>query len=319
MLTVTYVLLWASLLFYGLHLLAGRRRAAWGGTAGVAAAWLVLTGGLAARGVAAGRWPLANRYEFGLCFLWALLGTHLLLEFSTAERRWGSFGVAAALVVATMVLARPVEERGIYPLTPALRSSWLPIHGLTAAVGYGACTLSGALALMTLIHPGGNRSSPLRSGGGPSPPEMGAGETRMTPMGPNGANGQEEPPIRSIRPIRGIRDPQRRAGWPPPEWVERAMGRAAGLGFPWLTLSILTGGIWAEAAWGRYWSWDPKETWSLVVWLAYLLFFHLRATRGWRGRRLAGVLIAATALLLFGYVGFPTLVRLVRLESLHGF
>ncbi len=267
MLTAVYVFLWASLLFYGLHLLAGRRWGAWGGAAGAAAAWLILTGELAVRGVAAGRWPLANRYEFGLCFLWALLGVYLLLEFATSERRWGGFGIAAALVVATMTLARPVEERAISPLTPALRSFWLPIHGLTAAIGYGACTLAGALALMELVRPGGERG----------------------------------------------------AGWPPPERIEQGMGRAASLGFPWLTLSILTGGIWAEAAWGRYWGWDPKETWSLAVWLAYLLFFHLRAARGWRSCRLAGMLVAATALLLFGFAGFPALVRMVRLESLHGF
>ncbi|HIE38343.1 MAG TPA: c-type cytochrome biogenesis protein CcsB [Anaerolineales bacterium] len=267
MLTATYIFLWAALVLYGLHLLGGSDWAGWGGTGGAVAAWVVLTGGLAIRGLRAGHWPLTNRYEFGLCFLWALLAVHLLLEISAGERRWGGFGIGVAILVATTALAHPPGERAIYPLAPALRSVWLPIHGLTAAVGYGACGVGAGLALMRTVHPGGER-------------------------GPK---------------------------WPPVVSVERAMGRALGLGFPWLTLSILSGGIWAEVAWGRYWGWDPKESWSLVVWLGYLLFFHLRAVRGWRGRRLAGVVVAAFVLLYFGFVGIPALVRGIRLESLHGF
>jgi cytochrome c-type biogenesis protein CcsB len=228
---------------------------------------LVLTGGLVARGITAGHWPLTNRYEFALCFLWGLLAVHLLLEATTGEQRWGGFAIIAALLVATTALTRPADERTIYPLMPALRSIWLQIHGLTAAVGYGASGVAAGLGLMELLRPRG---------------ELGA-------------------------------------DWPPAEQIERTMGRMIGLGFPWLTLSIISGAIWAEAAWGRYWGWDPKETWTLVVWLGYLLFFHLRATRGWSGRRLAGVAVGAFALLYFGLVGFPELVRLVRLESLHGF
>jgi ABC-type transport system involved in cytochrome c biogenesis permease subunit len=172
-----------------------------------------------------------------------------------------------AILVATAALARPAEERAVYPLAPALRSVWLPIHGLTAAIGYGACGVGAGLALMRMVHPGEEAGSK----------------------------------------------------WPPVVSVERAMGRALGLGFPWLTLSILSGGIWAEVAWGRYWGWDPKESWSLAVWLGYLLFFHLRAVRGWRGRRLAAAVVAAFVLLYFGFVGLPALVRAARLESLHGF
>ena len=111
-------------------------------------------------------------------------------------------------------------------------------------------------------------------------------------------------------------DPER---WPPFEEVERAMERAVALGFPWLTLSILAGAIWAQNAWGRYWGWDPKETWALVTWLWYLLFLHLRPQPGWRGRRLAGLAIAGLGIVIFAFIGVPWLVRAVRLESLHGF
>jgi ABC-type transport system involved in cytochrome c biogenesis permease subunit len=99
----------------------------------------------------------------------------------------------------------------------------------------------------------------------------------------------------------------------------RTMERSVALGFPWLTLGILTGAIWAQNAWGRYWGWDPKETWALITWLWYLLVLHLRPLPGWRGRRLAGLVVVGFGMVLFTFVGVPWLVRLVRLESLHGF
>jgi cytochrome c-type biogenesis protein CcsB len=267
MLTAIYLLLWVSLILYSVRLLHGNAWAGWGGTAGSVAALLALTGCLVARGREAGHWPLTNRYEFALCFLWALLAVHLLLEASNKERRWGAFGIAVALLVATTALTRPTEERQIHPLIPALRSVWLQVHVLTAAVGYGACSMAAGLALLQLVRPGMKRAT----------------------------------------------------SWPTAGETGQAMGRAVRLGFPWLTLSIVSGAIWAEVAWGRYWGWDPKETWSLVVWLGYLLFFHLRVVRGWRGRRLAGVVVAAFVLLYLGFAGLPALVRMVRLESLHGF
>jgi cytochrome c-type biogenesis protein CcsB len=101
--------------------------------------------------------------------------------------------------------------------------------------------------------------------------------------------------------------------------VERMMERSLALGFPWLTLGILSGAIWAQNAWGRYWGWDPKETWALVTWLWYLLLFHLRALRRWRGRRLALSVVLGFGIVLFTFIGVPWLVRTVRLESLHGF
>ncbi|MBN1221592.1 MAG: cytochrome c biogenesis protein CcsA [Anaerolineae bacterium] len=101
--------------------------------------------------------------------------------------------------------------------------------------------------------------------------------------------------------------------------IERTMSRTVALGFPWLTLGILTGAIWAQTAWGRYWGWDPKETWALITWLWYLLILHVYPQRYWRGRRLAALVVAGFGLVLFTFIGVPWLVRTIRLESLHGF
>ena len=75
------------------------------------------------------------------------------------------------------------------------------------------------------------------------------------------------------------------------------------IGFLMLTLGIITGSVWAHSAWGSYWSWDPKETWSLITWLVYALVLHSRMVRGWRGRRIAMLCIIGFTCVLFTYFG----------------
>jgi len=85
------------------------------------------------------------------------------------------------------------------------------------------------------------------------------------------------------------------------------------LGFVFLTLGIMTGAIWAHYAWGSYWSWDPKETWSLITWFIYAAMLHTRFIRGWRGRRMAIMAIIGFASVLFTYLGVN------YLPSLHSY
>ena len=90
--------------------------------------------------------------------------------------------------------------------------------------------------------------------------------------------------------------------------------KAIMIGFPLLSLGIITGAAWANYAWGTYWSWDPKETWSLIVWLIYAAFLHARFTRGWVGKRAAVLSITGFAATIFCYLG----VNLV-LSGLHSY
>lgn len=86
------------------------------------------------------------------------------------------------------------------------------------------------------------------------------------------------------------------------------------LGFPLLTLAIITGALWAESAWGSYWRWDPKEVWSLITWFIYALVLHVRLTAGWRGRKAAILSIIGFSVILFTFFGVNLL-----LKSLHSF
>ena len=83
--------------------------------------------------------------------------------------------------------------------------------------------------------------------------------------------------------------------------------RSVALGLLFLTFTILTGAIWAERAWGSYWSWDPKETWSLITWLIYSVYLHLRIRRGWNGRAAAIFAVVGFIAVLFTYIGVNTL------------
>ena len=86
------------------------------------------------------------------------------------------------------------------------------------------------------------------------------------------------------------------------------------IGFPMLTLGVVTGAAWANYAWGTYWSWDPKETWSLITWFVYAAFLHARLTRDWRGRKAAVLSIVGFAAVLFTYFGVNYL-----LSGLHSY
>ena len=94
-----------------------------------------------------------------------------------------------------------------------------------------------------------------------------------------------------------------RWGLPKPSVLDEMGYRAVVVGFPFLTLTIILGAVWADVAWGSYWSWDPKETASLVTWLIYGAYLHARVMRGWRGSRAAWLLVLGFAATLFTYFG----------------
>jgi cytochrome c-type biogenesis protein CcsB len=90
---------------------------------------------------------------------------------------------------------------------------------------------------------------------------------------------------------------------PPLETMERMGHNAIGIGFPFMTLAIATGAVWAEQAWGSYWSWEPKQTMALVTWLIFVGYFHLRDVVGWRGKRTAWLIVAGFVSVIITFLG----------------
>ena len=105
-----------------------------------------------------------------------------------------------------------------------------------------------------------------------------------------------------------------RPSLPPLPLLDSLIYRTTILGFLLLTLGIATGAVWAETAWGRYWSWDPKETWSLITWFIYAALLHARLLKGWHGRRIAWLAVLGFMAVLFTYFGVSFL-----LTGLHSY
>ena len=162
----------------------------------------------------------------------------------------------------------------IDPLVPALQSNWLTYHVITCFLGYAAFALACGVSVMYLMKIGKE--------------EKFEGDKSQMPG------------------LLGF--------FPPTRVLDDINYRAIMIGFPLLTLGIITGAAWANYAWGTYWSWDPKETWSLIVWFIYAAFLHARFTRGWVGKRAAWLSIIGFAATLFCYLG----VNLV-LSGLHSY
>ena len=96
--------------------------------------------------------------------------------------------------------------------------------------------------------------------------------------------------------------------------LDKSAYRIVAFAFPIYTFGIICGAIWAEAAWGRYWGWDPKETWAFITWVIYAAYLHARATAGWRGRAAAWINVAG-----FGAMTFNFFVVNIVISGLHSY
>ena len=251
----------------------------------VAVANLLLTAQLVLRWWESGHFPISNLYE-SLCFLaWACTLTQLLVE-----RSWPTPVVAAAATpmglgcIAFASFALPDQLQEASPLVPALRSSWLVMHVSVIMVSYAALLVGSLLSVAVLVTDRGHalelRSSSIGSGG----------YRRAALATPLGNVGDSEVQLSSVKFTRN-------------ELLDSLSYRTITVGFLLLTVGIISGAVWANEAWGSYWSWDPKETWALICWLVYAAYLHTRLSRGWQGRRPA--LVASAGLVVIGvcYIG----------------
>ena len=256
----------------------------------IATANLALTAQLVLRWWQSGHFPISNLYE-SLCFLaWACTLTQLLVE-----RTWPTPIVAAAATpmglgcIAFASFALPDQLQEASPLVPALRSSWLVMHVSVIMVSYAALLVGSLLSVAVLVTDRGHalelRSSSIGSGG----------YRRAALATPLGSVGDPEGTMPSVE-LSSVQFTRN-------ERLDSLSYRTITVGFLLLTVGIISGAVWANEAWGSYWSWDPKETWALICWLVYAAYLHTRLSRGWQGRRPA--LVASAGLVVIGvcYIG----------------
>ncbi|MCS7178202.1 MAG: cytochrome c biogenesis protein CcsA [Anaerolineae bacterium] len=258
-------------------------------------------------------------WTIGYGLLWMAL-IFYGLEWRTDRRwaRWAAVGLTAvAGGVWTAALAERWQVSGHWPMSTryefGLAFAWalLLLHLLATAdtprAGGGGVLLALALATWLLTRPPGLRTII------PLPPALRSIWFPLHTLSAALAYGLFG--VAAGLALTGLMEREEAAR----NGLLRRMERAADWGFLWLTLSIFLGGIWARDAWGRYWGWDPKETWTLIVWLEYLIVRHLRPLPTWRGRRQAVLVLLLFAGVLFLWIGVPWIVRIARLNSLHGF
>ena len=244
----------------------------------VAGSNLCLTAQLVLRWWESGHFPISNLYE-SLCFLaWGCTLTQLLVE-----RSWPSPLVPAAATpmalgcVAFASFALPDRLQEASPLVPALRSSWLVMHVSVIMISYAALLVGSLLSLAVLFTDRGN-SLELRSS------SIGSGGYRQAQM----ATPQLQ--LSSV-------------AMPAVEQLDSLSYRTITVGFLLLSVGLVSGAVWANEAWGSWWSWDPKETWALICWLVYAAYLHTRLIRGWQGRKPALVAAAGLVVIVVCYIG----------------
>ncbi|MFC8853839.1 c-type cytochrome biogenesis protein CcsB [Streptomyces sp. NA03103] len=228
-------------------------------------AFALEAGGVLTRALSVKRAPWGNMYEFNITFTTVAVGVYLALLLLKKNVRWLGLPLATTVLL-DLGLAVTVLYTASDQLVPALHSYWLYIH-VSTAIFCGAVFYVGAVGTILYLFKD-NFESKLAAGGTP-----GRFASSVLDRLPAAAS------------------------------LDKFAYRVNAAVFPLWTFTIIAGAIWAGDAWGRYWGWDPKETWSFITWVAYACYLHARATAGWKGRKAAYLALVAFACWIFNYYG----------------
>jgi len=184
------------------------------------------------------------------------------------------------------------------PLVPALKSNWLMMHVSVMMLSYSALMVGSMVAIAFLVVTRGQAVELRGSSVGTGSYRSHLGVTQLSDnhnsfnnVNHSGSGVQTLSLPTETTTI--LLSPEKLSL---ADTLDNISYRVIGLGFPLLTIGIISGGVWANEAWGSYWSWDPKETWALITWLVFAAYLHARITRGWQGRKPA--MLAATGLIV---------------------
>jgi len=255
-----------------------------------------------------GHIPVSNLYEVFILFCWMTAAFYLYFEAQYGTRSLGAFVMLVVSAAVGFLLWYTVvrEAHEIQPLVPALKSWWMKLHVPANFIGYGTFALSAMVAFAYLV-------------------KQYAGETRWYKLAPLWILGVVlcfEPVVFrkgvegassywavyfgvSALIVAGILMARRRIAerLPSYEVLDDVMYKSIAVGFAFFTIATVLGALWAAEAWGGYWSWDPKETWALIVWLNYAAWLHMRLMKGLRGAVSAWWALVGLAVTTFAFLG----------------
>jgi cytochrome c-type biogenesis protein CcsB len=207
--------------------------------------------------------PISNLYESILFLCAILLIGQQLAEFKLSTRLIRCLNLPLVLCLYWFGNSGlPPEMRIITGLAPSLQSNWLMMHVSVMMLSYGTLILGSLLCLLFLLL---NRYAPKQT-------DITSVRATSITVDTNEKFIESKSLSKSLLEIIDI-------------WSYRLIG----LGFPFLTLGIISGAVWANEAWGAYWSWDPKESWALITWLTFAIYLHARLIKGWNGQKTATI------------------------------
>ncbi|MBI2901771.1 MAG: c-type cytochrome biogenesis protein CcsB [Planctomycetes bacterium] len=289
--------------------------------------WALTAAALSGIGFVAQEWKDLDRPPFATTFeVLTLLSVALMFVYLAFER-WFKSAHAGPFVsfLALLDLAYATLFRGsAQPLMPALRNNfWLTVHVVLCFVGYAGFFLSFVAGILHLARRGGmNRAAVvlvlaitfgflLFVGGA----QFAVKRRILDSTGGIGVFvlGGALVSVALLAPIRALL-PEATGEGPDLDRLDALVYRSISFGFPLLGLGIITGAVWANEAWGRYWGWDPKEAWSLATWLLYFVYLHLRFVRGWKGGQSSWFAVGGFYAVVFTFFGVNYL-----LPGLHGY
>ena len=260
----------AALVAFLLFIPFRRSRIAATAVALVALGWPFHLASILTRALESGHWPLGNIYEYSTGISFVVATTFLVITLRAGQRLLGvpAMIVTIGLMAVAYMLYVPPGD-----LVPALHSYWLTIHVTSMATASGLLVFSSLFAMFFLAREWADgyvlASAGERSLRGVS---SSGGAAVVTGGGDGGPFGSIAAAVRRL---------------PASTTLDSWSFRFVMIGFPVWTFGVMMGAVWGEHAWGRYWGWDPKETFSFIVWVVFAIYLHARVTYGWRGRRAA--------------------------------
>ena len=232
---------------------------------------------LGSRWLIAGYFPLSNLYESLLFLTWTLLTVYLYVELKTKSKLIGATLIPVALLINGFAnLTLPIEMQKASPLVPALQSNWLMMHVSMMMLSYGTLIIGSLLSILYLVISKGQELNLLTI-------NTNNQETAGSNVIVNNQALAYQSKSLNFGDVQSVPSSKITLLQSLDNWSYRIIG----LGFPFLTIGIIAGGVWANEAWGSYWSWDPKETWALITWLVFAAYLHSRITKGWQGKKTA--------------------------------
>jgi len=226
---------------------------------------------LCSRWIVAGYFPLSNLYESLLFLTWSLLTLYLYVEVKTNSNLIGAVLLPVTLFIigfANLTLSADMQKSS--PLVPALQSNWLMMHVSMMILSYATLIIGSLLCLLFLVI---SKAQDI---------DLKIIDKSFTSVYNKIIDYYEDkivlipsPEVLEFGKVKLLHS------------LDNWSYRIIGLGFPFLTIGIISGGVWANEAWGSYWSWDPKETWALITWIIFATYSHSRITKGWEGKKTA--------------------------------